>query len=85
MGALLHRPKGSDVFQNEFTTRLERKLAAERTGKTDSPAFLVINNMLLTGFDAPVEQLMYEGNVCIQELLVRPRNRTLKTMTGTKT
>src|SRR5437870_4464532 len=37
----------------------KRKLAAERTDKTDPLSILVVNNMLLTGFDAPVEQVLY--------------------------
>jgi type I restriction enzyme R subunit len=45
--------------QKERISRFKRKLAADRTEKTDPLAILVVNNMLLTGFDAPVEQVMY--------------------------
>lgn len=45
--------------QDEYTKRFKRKLASDRTDKTDPLALLVVNNMLLTGFDAPVEQAMY--------------------------
>ncbi|QEP41814.1 type I restriction endonuclease subunit R [Ectothiorhodospiraceae bacterium BW-2] len=38
--------------QDEYTKRFKRKLAAERTEKTDPLAMMVVNNMLLTGFDA---------------------------------
>lgn len=45
--------------QDEYTKRFKRKLAIERTEKTDPLAMMVVNNMLLTGFDAPIEQVMY--------------------------
>jgi len=45
--------------QDEYTKRFKRKLATERTDKTDPLALMVVNNMLLTGFDAPIEQVMY--------------------------
>lgn len=45
--------------QEERITRFKRKLALEKTDKTDPLSILVVNNMLLTGFDAPVEQVLY--------------------------
>ena len=45
--------------QEERIARFKRKLAAESTDKTDPLSILVVNNMLLTGFDAPVEQVLY--------------------------
>lgn len=45
--------------QEDRITRFKRKLALERTEKTDPLSILVVNNMLLTGFDAPVEQVLY--------------------------
>lgn len=45
--------------QDEYTKRFKRRLAAERTEKTDPLALMIVNNMLLTGFDAPIEQVMY--------------------------
>jgi type I restriction enzyme R subunit len=39
--------------------RFKRRFALEKTGKTDPLSILVVMNMLLTGFDAPVEQVMY--------------------------
>lgn len=45
--------------QEEYTRRFKRQLAVEQTDKTDPLAITVVNNMLLTGFDAPVEQVMY--------------------------
>ncbi|OQY44313.1 MAG: restriction endonuclease subunit R, partial [Desulfobacteraceae bacterium 4572_87] len=45
--------------QKTFTKRFKRNLSTVATDKTDPLALLVVNNMLLTGFDAPVEQVMY--------------------------
>jgi type I restriction enzyme R subunit len=45
--------------QEERITRFKRKLALDKTEKTDPLSILVVNNMLLTGFDAPVEQVLY--------------------------
>ena len=45
--------------QEERIRRFKRKLAIEKSDKTDPLAILVVMNMLLTGFDAPVEQVLY--------------------------
>ena len=45
--------------QEDHIKRFKRRLAIDRAEKTDPLAILVVNNMLLTGFDAPVEQVLY--------------------------
>ncbi len=45
--------------QRALIERFKRSWAPDKTDKTDPLAILVVNNMLLTGFDAPVEQVMY--------------------------
>jgi type I restriction enzyme R subunit len=45
--------------QEEFIQRFKRKFDPAKSDKTDPLAILVVMNMLLTGFDAPVEQVMY--------------------------
>jgi type I restriction enzyme R subunit len=56
--------------QKDRIKRFKRKLAVERGEKTDPLAMLVVNNMLLTGFDAPVEQVMYlDRKVVAHDLL----------------
>lgn len=56
--------------QDEYTKRFKRQMAVEQTEKTDPLAFLVVNNMLLTGFDAPIEQVMYlDRKVVAHDLL----------------
>src|SRR5205823_4521888 len=45
--------------QAERIQRFKRQFSVEKTDKTDPLSILVVNNMLLTGFDAPVEQVLY--------------------------
>lgn len=65
--------------QKEYQARFKRRLAADRTDRTDPLSLLVVNNMLITGFDAPVEQVMYlDRKVIAHDLLqaVARVNRT---------
>jgi predicted metal-dependent hydrolase len=55
--------------QEERIRRFKRQLAPERTDKTDPLAILVVNNMLLTGFDAPVEQVLYLRKIIAHDLM----------------
>ena len=67
------------VKQQDSITRFKRQLAVDKTEKTDPLAFLIVNNMLLTGFDAPVEQVLYlDRKVVAHDLLqaVARVNRT---------
>ena len=45
--------------QEVLIQRFKRKFALAKTDKTDPLSILVVMNMLLTGFDAPVEQVLY--------------------------
>jgi type I restriction enzyme, R subunit len=45
--------------QEEYIKRFKRKFASAKSDKTDPLSILVVMNMLLTGFDAPVEQVLY--------------------------
>jgi type I restriction enzyme R subunit len=45
--------------QEQRIQRFKRKFSVEKTDKTDPLSILVVNNMLITGFDAPVEQVLY--------------------------
>ena len=56
--------------QKDRIQRFKRKLAIEKSEKTDPLAIAIVNNMLLTGFDAPVEQVMYlDRKVVAHDLL----------------
>lgn len=68
--------------QEEYIRRFKRQLAAERTERADPLAILVVNNMLLTGFDAPVEQVLYlDRKMVAHDLLqaIARVNRTSRT------
>jgi len=45
--------------QEEFIKRFKRNFALAKNEKSDPLSILVVMNMLLTGFDAPVEQVLY--------------------------
>lgn len=45
--------------QEQYIARFKRRFSPNKTDKTDPLSMLVVMNMLLTGFDAPVEQVMY--------------------------
>lgn len=45
--------------QEGLVERFKRRLAPAKSDKTDPLGLLIVTNMLLTGFDAPVEQVMY--------------------------
>ncbi|MBS1911110.1 MAG: type I restriction endonuclease subunit R [Bacteroidetes bacterium] len=54
----------------EYTKRFKRILRPERSETADPLAILVVNNMLLTGFDAPLEQALYlDRRIMAHELL----------------
>ena len=70
--------------QKDYTTRFKRRLAAERTDKTDPLSILVVNNMLITGFDAPVEQVMYLDRKVVAHDLLQAIARVNRTNAGKK-
>lgn len=65
--------------QEGFIKRFKRKFNPAKTEKTDPLSILVVMNMLLTGFDAPVEQVLYlDRKIVAHDLLqaVARVNRT---------
>ncbi len=70
--------------QKDYTTRFKRKLAVEKTDKTDPLCMLVVNNMLITGFDAPVEQVMYLDRKVVAHDLLQAVARVNRTSGGKK-
>jgi type I restriction enzyme R subunit len=70
--------------QEDRIKRFKRQLAPERTDKTDPLAILVVNNMLLTGFDAPVEQVLYLDRKIVAHDLMQAIARVTRTC-GQKT
>ncbi|MGH8610583.1 MAG: type I restriction endonuclease subunit R [Gammaproteobacteria bacterium] len=68
--------------QDERIRRFKRKLASEKTDRTDPLAILVVNNMLLTGFDAPVEQVLYLDRKIVAHDLLQAIARVNRTCGG---
>src|SRR5680860_1045581 len=72
---------------NSHIARFKRPLFHEDEDKRDPLAFLIVKSMLLTGFDAPVEQVMYlDRDIRQAELLqaVARVNRTCETVRAKK-
>jgi type I restriction enzyme R subunit len=70
--------------QDERILRFKRKLAVDRTEKNDPLSILVVNNMLLTGFDAPVEQVLYLDRKIVAHDLLQAIARVNRTCGGKK-
>src|SRR5205823_4681338 len=70
--------------QKDYTTRFKRRLAPNCTDKTDPLSLLVVNNMLITGFDAPVEQVMYLDRKVVAHDLLQAIARVNRTSAGKK-
>jgi len=70
--------------QKEYTTRFKRRLSKDRTEKADPLSMLVVNNMLITGFDAPVEQVMYLDRKVVAHDLLQAIARVNRTSGGKK-
>ncbi|WP_295435527.1 hypothetical protein [uncultured Thiodictyon sp.] len=68
--------------QKASIERFKRRWAPEKTAKTDPLAILVVNNMLLTGFDAPVEQVMYLDRKIVSYDLLQAIARVNRTYGG---
>lgn len=68
--------------QKEYTARFKRKLATNRTEKCDPLSILIVNNMLITGFDAPVEQVMYLDRKVVAHDLLQAIARVNRTSGG---
>ena len=69
--------------QDERIRRYKRKFSPQQTDKTDPLSMLVVNNMLLTGFDAPVEQVLYLDRKVVSHDLLQAIARVNRTC-GTK-
>jgi type I restriction enzyme R subunit len=70
--------------QKDYSARFKRRLAADPTDKSDPLSMLVVNNMLITGFDAPVEQVMYLDRKVVAHDLLQAIARVNRTSGGKK-
>ena len=65
--------------QDTHIERFKRRLAERKTDKTDPLGILIVTNMLLTGFDAPVEQVMYLDRKMVAHDLLQAIARVIRT------
>ena len=69
---LPHLKAYSDISKHETSIkRFKMAFGANEDGLTGDIGILVVNNMLLTGFDAPVEQVMYLDKVVVAHNLLQ--------------
>jgi hypothetical protein len=80
--AIIKARYGTKEKQQALIERFKRRWAPEKTTKTDPLAILVVNNMLLTGFDAPVEQMMYLDRKIVSHDLLQAIARVNRTYGG---
>ncbi len=75
----------SDDFPKEFTTKSHKDSAVAEFKKPldrSNLAFLVVSDMLLTGFDAPIEQVMYLDKKLTAHNLLQAIARVNRTYEG---
>ncbi|WP_310442552.1 type I restriction endonuclease subunit R [Sulfurimonas sp.] len=75
----------SDDFPKEFTTKSHKDSAVTEFKKPldrSNLAFLVVSDMLLTGFDAPIEQVMYLDKKLTAHNLLQAIARVNRTYEG---
>ncbi len=78
--------KDDDALVKHHTTEEQRKELTKRFLKKDDPlSILVVCDMLLTGFDAPVEQVMYLDSPLKEHTLLQAIARVNRTAEETKT
>lgn len=70
--------------QGTSIKRFKRRFSTEKTDKTDPLSILVVMNMLLTGFDAPVEQVLYLDRKIVAHDLLQAVARVNRTNGGKK-
>lgn len=68
--------------QVEYIARFKRPLVHENPDKADPLAFLCVRTMLLTGFDAPIEQVLYLDRLMQGHELLQAIARVNRTYSG---
>ena len=82
---LPHLKKYSDQSKHERSvTSFKMAFGGEDEGITGNMGILIVNNMLITGFDAPVEQVMYLDRVITDHNLLQAIARVNRVAGDTK-
>src|SRR5207237_3547014 len=68
----MHLKPYSDPAKHETTIKsFKLPFGSEEEGVKGDTGIVIVNNMLLTGFDAPVEQVMYLDKIIVAHGLVQ--------------
>jgi len=82
---LPHLKEFSDSSRHERTIKsFKLPFGGEDEGVTGDIGIVIVNNMLLTGFDAPIEQVMYLDKVVIEHNLLQAIARVNRVSGATK-
>lgn len=75
---------GSDVQHDRSIKSFKMAFDAQENGLSGDMGILIVNNMLLTGFDAPIEQVLYLDRVIIAHNLLQAIARVNRVAGATK-
>lgn len=67
----IYHPHTDRVRQDRDIKRFKKPLKSDDPEKQDGLAFLIVKDMLITGFDAPVEQVMYMDRRMVEHNLLQ--------------
>jgi type I restriction enzyme R subunit len=82
---LPHLKAHSDTSKHKASIKsFKTAFGSEEEGVTGDMGILIVNNMLLTGFDAPVEQVMYLDKVIVNHSLLQAIARVNRVSGATK-
>ncbi|MFC1658899.1 type I restriction endonuclease subunit R [Candidatus Omnitrophota bacterium] len=66
-----YKPYNQGSFHKNVVTRFKLRFGEEKNGLVGDVGFIVVQNMLLLGFDAPVEQVMYLDRKVVDHSLLQ--------------
>lgn len=78
----LYRPFTNPQKHAQQIARFKRLLVSDDPGKQDGLAILIVVDMLITGFDAPVEQVMYLDKRLVEHNLLQAIARVNRPASG---
>ncbi|WP_135605524.1 type I restriction endonuclease subunit R [Methanococcoides sp. NM1] len=77
-----YAPYTDRARQNRDIEKFKKPLKADDTEKQSGLAFLIVKDMLITGFDAPVEQVMYIDRKLVEHNLLQAIARVNRPASG---
>jgi len=77
-----YHPFDQSQYHKLAIERFKMKFGEEKNGKTGNVGIIVVQNMLLLGFDAPIEQVMYVDRKLVDHNLLQAIARVNRTSAG---